>query len=88
MSSCSHHYLVDGLRIQSVKNQDGSAYYQIYKKILDAMNHELPQSRKRLIIVALKKNLVKKPFKWPIPKEKVAFQNFLSKKSGGGRILS
>ncbi len=75
------------LRLKSVKDDDGSTYYSLYVKILDAANHGLPQSRRRLFIMGFRKKLMKAPFKWPKPQKMVHLETILQKNVvGGGRL--
>ena len=72
-----------------MKEEDGSTSYRLYVKILDAANHGLPQSRRRLFIMGFRKKFMKAPFKWPEPQKKVHLENVLQKNIvGGGRPLA
>lgn len=84
LKTSNHHYL----RLLGVKSVDGSTYYNVYAKILDASKYGLPQSRHRLFIVALKKRDMKGKFWWPmtgkhVSLDKVIYHNVC----GGGRNL-
>ena len=72
-----------------MKETDGSQFYRLYVKILDAANHGLPQSRRRLFIMGFRKKLMKKQFQWPAPQKKVHLETILQKDVvGGGRPLA
>ena len=76
------------LRLQGVKDTDGTSLYALYVKVLNAADHGLPQSRQRLFIVGLQRKLIRSPFKWPKVQDKVSFQTILQKNIvGGGRSL-
>lgn len=63
-------------------------FYEIDFKILNACWHGLPQSRKRLFVVALRREKIKRRFRWPTPSSKQrSFQSVLLPVKGGGRIL-
>lgn len=76
-------------RLKSVKEHaDGDQFYKIYAQVLDASCYGVPQSRKRLFIVALRKKKIRTRFQWPTPMGKqVPFQSVLLPTKGGGRIL-
>ena len=61
------------LRLKSVANSDGSPYYTVHSKILDAKYHGLPQSRKRLFMVALATRKMKKTLQMAFAKALGAF---------------
>ena len=78
-------------RLASVKEKDGSKYYEVHAAILSSDDFGLPQSRRRLFIVALRRNMIQKPWQWPIPfKKKVKLETVLDMTVRGekrGRIL-
>ena len=45
----------------------GLGLYDVNHTILDTCNYGVPQSRKRLYIVMIKKRLLRLPFEWPTP---------------------
>ena len=74
-------------RLHSVKDQNSKPVYDIHFKVLNAESY-VPQSRKRLFIVALSKKYQKKPFKWPAPRpRKLSFLSILEKVKGGSRSV-
>ena len=60
------------LRLQNIKESDGKSYYSVHAAILRADDYGLPQSRRRLFIVALRRRRMKRPWKWPLPQKKKA----------------
>ena len=76
------------LRLCAVTSVDGSQFYKVYAKILDASNYGLPQSRKRLFVVALKKKEMIRKFRWPMPQKQVSLGKVIYHNiRGGGRCL-
>lgn len=76
------------LRLRAVTLVDGSQFYNVYAKILDASNYGLPQSRQRLFVVALKKKEMMRKFRWPMPEKKVSLDKVVYHNiCGGGRCL-
>ena len=43
--------------------------YNVYWKVMNTADYGIPQSRKRVFIVGIRKNLQKKQFEWPLPIE-------------------
>ncbi|CAK0830711.1 unnamed protein product [Prorocentrum cordatum] len=39
--------------------------YEVFKNVLNAKHYGLPQDRRRLIIVGIRKDCIKRPFSWP-----------------------
>ena len=75
------------LRFQNLVGPDAKPLYNVYVKILNA-NGYVPQNRKRLFIVALKKKYQKKPFSFPTPpKSTLKFQSLLNTKYAGSTRL-
>ena len=85
-TGCSVHF---HCRLRNVKERaDGDQFYKIYAQVLDASCYGIPQSRKRLFVVALRKKRIRNKFQWPTPmKKQVPFQSVLLPTKGGGRIL-
>ena len=72
------------LRLKALKDSNGNPMYNIYVKILNARTY-VPQNRKRLFIVALRRKYQKQPFSFPPERKKLLkFQSILDKKKIGG----
>ena len=39
--------------------------YEVFKNVLNAKHYGLPQERRRLVIVGIRKDCIKHPFRWP-----------------------
>lgn len=53
--------------------------YDVEWRFMDSIDHKLPQTRKRLYVVALKRSAVKAKFEWPCTLPKVKARSFLDK---------
>lgn len=59
-----------------LKDLDGAGY-KVYWKVLNSIDYGVPQSRERIYLVGIRKDLDKKTFKFPIPKEPKQIEDYL-----------
>lgn len=71
-----------------IVKEELSKNYNIYYKVLDAKNYTIPQSRKRLFIIGIRKD-IKQEFNFPESKElKIQFKDLLQKQVDSKYYLS
>lgn len=59
-----------------LKELSDIGYYVDYR-VLNSENYGVPQSRERIYFVGIKRDFMKKPFKWPKPKKTPDLQKYL-----------
>ena len=69
--TCSHVYSICLVRLR----QHGR--YRLHWRVLNSLDHGLPQNRPRLFLVALRKTAVVQRFRWPRPLARVPAAKFL-----------
>lgn len=72
-------YFRDILKQLSKKDEQGNEIYEIHHKIMNSKDYGIPQSRKRLYIIGLKKDIIKKPFEFPKEKKMKKLSTFIDK---------
>lgn len=73
-------YFKDILKQLSKKDEQGNEIYEIHHKIMNSKDYGIPQSRKRLYIIGLKKDIIKKTFEFPKEKKMKKLSTFIDKK--------
>ena len=73
-------YFRDILKQLSKKDEQGNEIYEIQHKIMNSKEYGIPQSRKRLYIIGLKKDIIKRPFEFPKEKKMKKLSTFIDKK--------
>mmetsp|Transcript_79051 Transcript_79051/g.256372 ORF Transcript_79051/g.256372 Transcript_79051/m.256372 type:complete len:399 (+) Transcript_79051:59-1255(+) len=56
--------------------------YNLYDKILNTKDHGVPQNRKRIYFIGIKKTVDKGDFSWPEPLPQVSIEKFLKPRKG------
>jgi len=56
--------------------------YNLYDKILNTKDHGVPQNRKRIYFIGIKKTVDKGDFSWPEPLPQVSIEKFLEPRKG------
>lgn len=64
----------------------GRGSYNIYDRILNTMEHGVPQNRKRIYFVGILKSMDRGTFSFPEPLPRVSIENFLDPKPKGARV--
>jgi len=62
--------------------------YNIYHQLLDTKEHGVPQSRRRIYIVGIKKSVDRGSFRFPEPVERPSIEAFLEPRAAESRRLS
>ena len=60
MTNAKHRAVLRGI-IKFLRDNN----YEVFQKVLNAKHYGLPQERQRLIVVGIRKDCIKHPFRWP-----------------------